>query len=1149
MLVISLLFPALLFSQKLFIKNYTTAEGLAQNQVFAIKQDHLGFMWFGTGGGLSRYDGRSFRNFTKENGLASNVIRTIFESSDNRLWLGTDEGLSLYISKSDSFYNYNAAADVNTDGLGKGTVRSILEDNDGNLWFGTAGGLSVLVKKTGTFHNFTQKDGLPSNVILCLTKDPENTLYAGTPDGIGIVKLLGDVKVEISTVSARNGLINNRIEAVFYDSFKRLWIGTPVGMTKIENNRFTNFTLSSGLAHNSVRGIAQNRKGHVWFMTESGISYTDSRTEPVVFKNYSTKNGFGGNFFYTMVEDRELNYWFGTFGKGVSKLVSEDLVSFTEADGLINDAVLSAAQDLDGRIFIGTTIGLSIFDQDKFQSYAQPEGLNATEIWDVTIDPQGFVWLGTFNGMKLLIPENYFSRYPNITPGESEKARNLIAQSQRIRDFYSVNLYQFPELNGHRIVDIIVDNRQRIWFAATDGGIGYITIDNQGQFRIRTFTTQNGLANNNPWCLYEDSQRRIWAGMIGGGLALYDEKNELFYKYTQKEGLADDVALALCEDGKGNLWIGSERGLTRLAIQHLPPPSEGVINLHEIAKTFSAKDGLTDNSVNAITLDDQGMLWVGTNNGLNLIDPYSEKIVKTFTKKQGLIDNEISTDNSLITDNNFVWAGTAGGLTRLPVKPSALMAIPVPTVYLVNFTVQDKTQQLTRRLNLNYFETHVTPEDTSFFESLFHTGDQAILYEENNITLDFVSPSFKDESDVRYRYRLIGFEKEWSEPIPENRVRYTNLNEGSYIFEIVACNGLDVWSDKPVSVHFRILTPFWKSWWFMLFVAAFIGLTVYTMYQFRISLVRQRTAELEAKVAKRTRELMVQKETVERVLNELRETQMHLVHSEKMASLGQMVAGIAHEINNPITYVKANISLLEKKGHQVQAMFYAFSDVFDFFETFKNIKDETHGAFVAKLTEIDKLIESSKFEKFLSDFPKIIHEMRDGVERTQKIVEDLRNFSRLDESHFKEISLVDSIESTLNILKNEYKSRITIHRNFNQLPLIYCNPGHINQVLMNLLMNAFQSIEGEGDVWIRTNAGQNNILISIKDNGKGIPYEIQHKVYDPFFTTKPIGKGTGLGLAISYKILEAHKGTIFFESTPGAGTEFKITLPIRKLAS
>lgn len=1143
-----LLWPSVLYSQKLFVKNYTTAEGLAQNQVFAVEQDHYGFMWFGTGGGLSRYDGRSFKNYTKENGLASNVIRTIFESSDHRLWLGTDEGLSRYIPGADSFVNYNTITDLNPAGLGKGTVRSILEDTSGNVWFATAGGLTVLDKKTEIFHNFTVENGLPSNVILCLTKDPDNTIYAGTPDGMCAVQLKSDYNIETKIISARDGLINNRIEAIFYDTYKRLWIGTPVGVTKIENNKFTNFTYSSGLAHNSVRGITQGQKGYIWFSTEGGISYTDSRSDPVTFKNYSTKNGFGGNFVYTMREDREHNYWFGTFGKGVSKLISEELVSFTEADGLINDAILSLAQDANGRLYAGTTIGLSVIFQNNFQEYSQREGLYATEIWAINIDPQGFIWLGTFNGLKLLIPENYFSLYPNITQIESEKARNLIGQSQKIKDFYSVQLSSYPELSGRRVADIMTDSKGRIWFACTDEGIGYITINNEGFFKIRLFTTQHGLANNNPWCLYEDSQHRIWAGMIGGGVALFEEKSETFYKLMQKDGLVDDVALALCEDPSGNLWIGSERGVTRLDMQKLHAFLSDNADLRTGIKNFSVRDGLTDNSVNAITRDINGLLWVGTNNGLNVIDPASERIIKTYTKKQGLIDNEVSTENSLITDHQYAWIGTAGGLTRLPIKPSVSTMIPAPLVYLTNFTVQDKTQKQTRRLQLNYLESKASV-DTSFLERLFHVTDQTILYEENNITIDFVSPSFKDENDVRYRYRLIGFDKEWSEPTPENRVRYTNLNEGSYVFEVMASNGLGIWSDKAVSVHFKVLTPFWKSWWFILFVTSFLGLGVYTLYQFRISLVRQRTAELEAKVAKRTRELMVQKETVERVLNELRETQMHLVHSEKMASLGQMVAGIAHEINNPITYVKANISLLEKKHHQVQAMFYSFSDLFDFFDTFKNIHDEPHDAFVAKLTEIDKMIESSKFEKFLSDFPKIIHEMRDGVERTQKIVEDLRNFSRLDESHFKEISLIDSIESTLNILKNEYKNRITIHRNFTQLPLIYCNPGHINQVLMNLLVNAFQSIEGEGDVWIRTNAGQNNVLVSIKDNGKGIPYEIQHKVYDPFFTTKPVGKGTGLGLAISYKILEAHKGTIFFESTPGVGTEFKITLPIRKYSA
>lgn len=331
-----------------------------------------------------------------------------------------------------------------------------------------------------------------------------------------------------------------------------------------------------------------------------------------------------------------------------------------------------------------------------------------------------------------------------------------------------------------------------------------------------------------------------------------------------------------------------------------------------------------------------------------------------------------------------------------------------------------------------------------------------------------------------------------------------------------------------------------------MFNILFVALSTYTIYRFRINIVRIQNAELEEKIRQRTKEVVQQKDTVERVLTELKETQTHLIHSEKMASLGQMVAGIAHEINNPIAFVKGNLAILEKKTKDIESLFNAFSDLFEFYDKFKNPDDANHQALRAKLEAIDKIIGDSKFEKFLKDLPYMVNEMRDGVERTQKIVEDLRNFSRLDESHFKEISINECLEGTLNILKNEFKNRITIHRNYAPTPNIVCNPGHINQVFMNIFSNAFQSMPDQGDIWIRTQASANNILVAIRDSGAGIPLDIQNRVFDPFFTTKPVGKGTGLGLAISYKIIEAHKGTIFFESAPGKGTEFKITLPVKQ---
>lgn len=1132
-----------LVAQKFFVKNYSTSDGLPQNQVYSILQDDLGFIWFGTAGGLSRYNGRTFTNYTKEQGLISNVIRDIYQSSDMNLWLATDEGISCYYTREDSFVNYNYS-----DGVGKGIVKSIIEDREGNLWFATASGLSYRSHTTRTFRTITAQDGLPSNVTYCLSKDSSGRIIVGTLEGVAFVQLLPDDKLEISTLSIRHGLIHNRIEALCFDSHQQLWVGTPLGLSRVEKNRISNYRAADGLAYNSVRSVIEDSRGYIWIATERGISRASVQDDRIVFKNYTERHGLGSDQFYTVMEDRENNFWFGTFSNGASKLISDELVSFTQSEGLAGEAIIALAENRNGEILAGTTNGLSVLKDYVLRSYTSSDGLGATNIWDIEVDSLGIVWLGTYTGLKAFIPKNYLAQYPNLSSTRQTAALNLISRSESIQDFFSVNLSNHPALAGNWIPDIFVDSRERIWFVSMDKGVGYIQLKTGGNLDVKLFTTHDGLINNNGWCVYEDTKGRIWVGMIGGGLALFNEATQRFHCYTRSDGLADDLALSLCEDNSGNLWIGGERGVSILKIDKIPLLATN-FNIRDLVRYFSKKDGLSDNTVNAIERDPDGTLWIGTNNGLNHMDPVTGKVMNVYTKKRGLIDNEISTHNSLIVTNNMIWIGTSSGITRMSTHSTQLKSFPPPAVYLTQMIAEDKSQKQTEILSRRALDPFLAPNDSTFFSHLFFPTQQEIAYEQNNVTFEFVGLSFKDEADVVYRYRLIGFDNEWSAPSRENKIRYTNLNNGRYVFEVMAQNGFGMWNEKPLSVHFTIRTPFWKSWWFVMFILTFIGFSIYTVYRFRISLVHERTAELEQKVIYRTKELIKEKENVERILIELKETQMHLIHSEKMASLGQLVAGVAHEINNPIAYVKANVSLLERKVDDVQRMFHAFTDIFDFYESFKHNGDSKHAQLAQKLEDIDRMIGETKFEKFLAELPDIVSEMRDGVERTQKIVEDLRNFSRLDESNYKEVSVNDSIESTLNILKNEYKTRVNIHREYGNLPPIYCNPGHINQVLLNLLTNAFQAIQNQGDVWIKTLSGTNNILITIRDNGVGIPKEIQSKVFDPFFTTKPVGRGTGLGLSISLKIIENHKGTIFFESTPGKGTEFKITLPLRKTVS
>ena len=282
---------------------------------------------------------------------------------------------------------------------------------------------------------------------------------------------------------------------------------------------------------------------------------------------------------------------------------------------------------------------------------------------------------------------------------------------------------------------------------------------------------------------------------------------------------------------------------------------------------------------------------------------------------------------------------------------------------------------------------------------------------------------------------------------------------------------------------------------------------------------------LEQKVQERTLEL-------EKANSELKEAQAMMVHSEKMRSLGELVAGIAHEINNPINFIYGNIMILEKYT----------KDMFDLIEKYAENDDILPPE---KKVEIEKLKEEIDIEFLKDDIKELIRSCIEGTERTKNIILDLKNFSRMEEMVMTQFDIPKEIDTTLNILNNKYKNRITVHKNYEEnLPKIEAYGGQINQVFMNILDNAAAAIEGTGDVFINVKKAGENVEIEFKDTGKGIKKENLSKVFDPFFTTKPVGQGTGLGMSISYRVIQNHYGTISVESELGQGASFKIILPI-----
>jgi signal transduction histidine kinase len=268
-------------------------------------------------------------------------------------------------------------------------------------------------------------------------------------------------------------------------------------------------------------------------------------------------------------------------------------------------------------------------------------------------------------------------------------------------------------------------------------------------------------------------------------------------------------------------------------------------------------------------------------------------------------------------------------------------------------------------------------------------------------------------------------------------------------------------------------------------------------------------------------------------LTNLKETQAQLVQSERMASLGQLTAGVAHEINNPINFVSAGIDSLTDN----------YKDLSLLLEKFAALKPGDDN--IALLHEIEDLKQELELDYLLMEVPQLLQGIKTGAQRTSEIVKGLRNFTRLDEQDLKQIDIHEGLNSTLTLLRPKIDDRIAVETHYGEAPLIYCYPGQLNQVFMHVLSNAVQAIDGSGTVKVSTTLVANSLHIIIADTGRGMTPEVQQRIFEPFFTTKEVGEGTGLGLAITYSIIEKHQGSISVSSQPGQGTEITIKLPLQ----
>lgn len=302
--------------------------------------------------------------------------------------------------------------------------------------------------------------------------------------------------------------------------------------------------------------------------------------------------------------------------------------------------------------------------------------------------------------------------------------------------------------------------------------------------------------------------------------------------------------------------------------------------------------------------------------------------------------------------------------------------------------------------------------------------------------------------------------------------------------------------------------------------------------------LQQANLQLEEKVAERTRHL-------ERTLEELKASQTQLIQSEKMASLGQMVAGVTHEINTPLGYVRSNNDIVAESLSEMEALLHAYRETLALLNTPDADLDEAARA----MQELEALQAEVDPETLAGELRQLLGDSRHGLGQISELVGDLKDFSRLDRSRSESVNLNTGLDSALKICRNMLKDRIQVVRHYGALPAVECAPSQINQVFLNLISNAAQAIDGEGRITLHTRHERDRVVVRIRDTGCGMDAEARERIFDPFYTTKPVGEGTGLGLAICYRIVSEHGGRIVVASARGKGTEFAVVLPVRQSAA
>lgn len=770
-----------------------------------------------------------FKHYSIKDGLASSSVHSLFQDSKGFLWVGTEHGLSRFNGR--EFQNFSIE-----DGLENDYIDDIWEDDAGNTWIAVfKGGLSLFAN--GRFKSIKPKDGMLSDIVYAVAGDHEGNLWLGTYTGV--CKFDGQ---NYTYYTEKDGLCNNIVYDIVCDKQGNPWFAAFNGLSYFRNGRFINYSIKDGLVDNNCRTLMLDRRGAVWIGTTGGLS----RFFKGKFISYTTADGLPSNGINAISEDSKRNIWIGT-DNGIAYFSGGKFTNYSSKSGLPGDRVFAIFEDREGNTWFGGGMGLSRLHSLRIVNFSVNDGLPNNLVWAILEEQEGKYWFGTDKGL---------SRY------ELGRFKN-----------YTVN----DGLLSNSIYTLMKDSTGKIWIG-TDIGVSVFS-----GWKFKNYTTGDNVVFNTVLSFAEGKDGTIWIGTVNGLCRFHDGKITVS-GFAQ----AQDPIQALLSDKNGNLWFSNTAGLCRVTGDSLT--------------FYSVQDGLIGKDINSLLEDSRGRIWICTDQGLSCfndgkftdytkaqgladnvcyfvlednnrciwigtlrgISRFDGKSFKTYTSRDGLASDEMGHGACFKDSRGKLWFGTVNGVTRFDPGLDRVNSV-LPPVYITGITLFGEERPLTPALQLKYNQNH--------------------------IGFSFIGVSLTSPEDVTYKHRLQGIDRGWFEK-KEAQVSYPYLPPGKYTFQVIAVNNDGFESSRPAELRFRILPPFWQTWWFRVFLLLTILFLIASLVLWRIKRVKEKMA------------------------NEARNQQ--LVMAQKMELVGILAGGAVHDLKNLLSiilgYSKIAVQSINQNG-------------------------------------------------------------------------------------------------------------------------------------------------------------------------------------------------------------------------------------------